>query len=336
MAPATSNVLHSQIHLRTRPISARYLRSFEAVARHLNFSAAASEMALTQSTLSRQIQLLEADVGVSLFLRHTRSVELTSAGAQLLPVVSQSLPRIDAVVRQIRQSTGRRAVSLICANSFASMWLIPRLEEFQRENPDIDIRVENSITPYDAETSHDDVAVRYGLRQSMPPHAVRLFGDQLTPAANPRLLRTGRPLNTASDIAQFPLVEAGDIYPPYTEWLTWQRWFDRHDVQMLQPKRWLYFDTWPQMVQAATAGQGMVLARLPLVTEAMANGDLIEALPSMRLDSPLAYYLIIGQNSRHRPEVKSFCEWLIAQSRITRVTTGELDTDETENWDHQF
>lgn len=90
---------HSQTHLRSRPISAGNLRAFEAVARHLNFRAASEEMALTQSAVSRQIQSLEEDVGVSLFLRHTRAVELTSAGAQLLLAVTQALPRIATCAR---------------------------------------------------------------------------------------------------------------------------------------------------------------------------------------------------------------------------------------------
>ncbi|MEO7242778.1 MAG: LysR family transcriptional regulator, partial [Variovorax sp.] len=103
---------HSQTHLRTRPIVAGHLRAFEAVARHLNFRAAAEEMALTQSAVSRQIQALEDDVGASLFLRHTRAVELTGAGALLLLAVQQALPRIDATVRQIRQSAGRKSVAV--------------------------------------------------------------------------------------------------------------------------------------------------------------------------------------------------------------------------------
>ena len=151
---------HSQTHLRTRPISAGHLRAFEAVARHLNFRAAAEEMALTQSAVSRQIQSLEEEVGVSLFLRHTRAVELTSAGAQLLMAVSQSLPRIDNAVRQIRQSAGRRAVSLTTFASFASMWLIPRLEKFQRENPEIDIRIDASDNTLDLEIADVDLALR--------------------------------------------------------------------------------------------------------------------------------------------------------------------------------
>ena len=128
---------HSQTHLRSRPIAAGQLRAFEAVARHLNFRLASEELALTQSAVSRQIQSLEEDVGVSLFYRHTRAVELTGAGTQLLRAVVPSLERIDSAVRMIRQSVGRKSVAISTWASFASMWLIPRLEAFQNEYPDI-------------------------------------------------------------------------------------------------------------------------------------------------------------------------------------------------------
>ena len=319
---------HSQTHLRTRPIAAGHLRAFEAVARHLNFRAAAEEMALTQSAVSRQIQSLEEEVGVSLFLRHTRAVELTSAGAQLLMAVSQSLPRIDNAVRQIRQSAGRRSVALTTFASFASMWLIPRLEQFQRDNPDIDIRIDATDTPLDLEIADVDLALRYGPMATMPPQAVRLFGEQLTPVASPWLLKE-RPLARPADVAHFTLIEAGDAHQTHLEWLTWRRWFDEHGLAKLQPKRWLYFNYAYQMVQAALAGQGVVLARLPLVAESLANGDLIEPLPRLRMDSPMAYWLLVGPRSAQRPEIRAFCEWLMGQSRITRETIGEVPDPDT-------
>jgi LysR family transcriptional regulator, glycine cleavage system transcriptional activator len=315
---------HSQTHLRTRPISAGHLRAFEAVARHLNFRAASEEMALTQSAVSRQIQALEEEVGVSLFLRHTRAVELTSAGAQLLLAVAQALPRIDAAVRQIRQTAGRRAVALTTFASFASMWLIPRLEQFQRDNPDIDIRIDASDTPLDLEVADVDLALRYGPTATMPVRAIRLFGEQLTPVVSPWLLKSGSPLQKPADLAQFALIEAGDAQYTHLEWLTWRRWFEEHGSPKLQPKRWLYFNYAYQMVQAALAGQGVVLARLPMVAESLANGDLVEPLPQRRMDSPMAYWLIIGPRSGQRPEVKDFCDWLMAQSKATRETIGEV------------
>jgi LysR family transcriptional regulator, glycine cleavage system transcriptional activator len=325
---------HSQTHLRTRPISAGHLRAFEAVARHLNFRAAAEEMALTQSAVSRQIQSLEEEVGVSLFLRHTRAVELTSAGAQLLMAVSQSLPRIDGAVRQIRQSAGRRTVALTTFASFASMWLIPRLEQFQRDNPDIDIRIDASDTAVDLDVADVDLALRYGPMAHMPPQATRLFGEQLTPVVSPWLLKTGQALAKPADVAQFALIEAGDAHHTHLEWLTWRRWFDVHGLSKLQPKRWLYFNYAYQMVQAALSGQGVVLARLPLVAENLANGDLVEPLPKLRMESPMAYWMIVGPRSAQRPEIRAFCEWLVAQSRITRQTVGEVpDPDTIDNID---
>jgi LysR family transcriptional regulator, glycine cleavage system transcriptional activator len=320
---------HSQTHLRTRPISAGHLRAFEAVARHLNFRAAAEEMALTQSAVSRQIQTLEDEVGVSLFLRHTRAVELTSAGAQLLMAVTQSLPRIDSAVRQIRQNAGRRSVALTTFASFASMWLIPRLEQFQRDHPGIDIRIDASDTPVDLEISDVDLALRYGPIANKPPDAIRLFGEQLTPVASPWLLKAGVSLAKPADVAKFTLIEAGDAQHTHLRWLTWRRWFDEHGLAKLQPERWLYFNYAYQMVQAALAGQGVVLARLPLVAESLANGDLVEPMPKLRMESPMAYWLMVGPRSAQRPEIKAFSEWLLSQARVTRQTIGEVPDPDT-------
>jgi LysR family transcriptional regulator, glycine cleavage system transcriptional activator len=325
---------HSQTHLRTRPISAGHLRAFEAVARHLNFRAASEEMALTQSAVSRQIQALEEEVGASLFLRHTRAVELTSAGAQLLMAVSQSLPRIDSAVRQIRQSAGRRTVALTTFASFASMWLIPRLEQFQRDNPDIDIRIDASDTSLDLEVADVDLALRYGPMATMPAHAVRLFGEQLTPVASPWLLKSVGTIKKPADLANFAFIEAGDAHSTHLEWLTWRRWLDENGTPKLQPKRWLYFNYAYQMVQAALTGQGVVLARLPMIAESLANGDLVEPLPQHRMDSPMAYWMIVGPRSAQRPEIRAFCEWLMAQSKITRQAIGEVpDPDTVDNLD---
>jgi LysR family glycine cleavage system transcriptional activator len=302
---------HSQTHLRSRPISAGHLRAFEAVARHLNFRAAAEEMALTQSAVSRQIQSLEEEVGVGLFLRHTRAVELTSAGAQLLLAVQQSLPRIDGAVRQIRQSAGRKSVSLTTFASFASMWLIPRLEAFQRDNPDIDIRIDASDAALDLDMSDVDIALRYGPGENMPDGAVRLFGESLTPVASPWLIKSNPAIKEPADIARFTLIEAGDAHRTHLEWLTWRRWFEINNLQRAQPKRWLYFNYAYQMVQAAL------------------TGDLVEVLPHHRMDSPMAYWLIAGPRSALRPEIKDFCDWLQSQAAVTRETIGEVPDPDT-------
>ncbi|WP_343590693.1 LysR substrate-binding domain-containing protein [Paracidovorax wautersii] len=318
-------VSHPNAHLRTRPVAAGHWRAFLAVARHLNFRAAAEELALTQSAVSRQIQALEDEVGVMLFLRHTRAVELTSAGAQLQRAVAPALERIDATVRLVRQTSGRRSVAITTWASFASVWLIPRMEGFQHDNPDIDIRIDATDTIVDLDTSDVDLALRYCLPGSVDPGAQRLFGEQLAVVASPWLLNSAPPLRRPEDIAQFTLIEAGDAHRTQNlEWLSWRRWFELNGHDKLQPKRWLYFNYAQQIVQAALAGQGLALARMPLVADALATGDLVEVLPGLRLDSPLAYWLVVGPRSTQRPEIKAFCDWLLLQAEATRKAIGEV------------
>ncbi len=332
-------------HPRTRPIAAGHLRAFDAVARHLNFRAAAEELSLTQSAVSRQIQALEDEVGTALFLRHTRAVELTSAGSQLLRASSMALERIDTAVRQIRQSAGRKSVAITTWASFASMWLIPRLEAFQRDHPDIDIRIDATDNAVDLATADVDLALRYAVPQTMPSTAQRLFGEQLTPVASPWLLKS-HPINSIEDLSNCALIEAGDAHRTrHLEWLTWQRWLDTfgtvpagkpgkrgsrsHLQPKLTPQRWMYFNYANQIVQAALTGQGVALARLPLVAESLASGDLVEPLPHTRLDSPLVYWLIVAPRSVQRPEVKAFCDWLLQQAALTREAIGDVPDPDT-------
>ena len=155
-----------------------------------------------------------------------------------------------------------------------------------------------------------------------------MFGEQLTPVASPWLLKSAK-LKKPEDLAQFALIEAGDAHRTHLEWLTWRRWFDEQHCPKLQPKRWLYFNYAYQMAQAALAGQGVVLARSTLVAESLANGDLIEALPQQRMDSPMAYWVIVGPRSGQRPEIKAFCQWLSAQAKATRETIGEVPDPDT-------
>jgi LysR family glycine cleavage system transcriptional activator len=331
-------------HPRTRPIAAGHLRAFEAVARHLNFRAAAEELSLTQSAVSRQIQSLEDEVGTALFLRHTRAVELTSAGSQLLRASSLALERIDSAVRQIRQSAGRKGVAITTWASFASMWLIPRLEAFQRDHPDIDIRIDATDNAVDLATSDVDLALRYAVPQGIPAGAQRLFGEQLTPVASPWLLKT-QPIRSIEDLSKCALIEAGDAHRTrHLEWLTWQRWLDtfgeapasatgkrgsRSTPAKLTPQRWMYFNYANQIVQAALTGQGVALARLPLVAESLASGALVEPLPHTRLDSPLVYWLMVAPRSAQRPEVKAFCDWLLLQAAATREAIGDMPDPDT-------
>jgi LysR family transcriptional regulator, glycine cleavage system transcriptional activator len=271
-------------YLRTRPLSVGYLRCFEVTARLLNFRAAADELALSQSAVSRQIQSLEDELGMVLFLRHTRSVELTEAGVVLFRTVSGLLNQLDLTVQQIRHSVLRKSIAVTTFASFASMWLIPRLASFQNLHPEIDIRIDASDKPVDLSVSDIDIAIRYGSAARMPAGATRLFGDQLIAVASPRLLEQEGGIQSAHDLTRFTLIEASDPQSSHMDWLTWRQWFNAQGLHGVQPVRWLHFNYAYQMVQAALNGQGVVLARPPLIAESLASGELVEVLPGERND----------------------------------------------------
>jgi LysR family transcriptional regulator, glycine cleavage system transcriptional activator len=309
-----------------RPLSLTGLRAFEALARRLSFRAVADELFVTQSAISRQIKTLEEEVGAPLFVRGTRHVEITSDGQTLLSVVEPFLPRLDAGVRQIRAKRNRRRVSITTFASFASLWLLPRMEAFQREHPDIDIRVSAHDGLADLDDPELDLALRYIRPNQAPPGATRLFGETVTPVLSRRLweaTRTGdaAPLMRAADLAHHTLAEEDDTRPS-SEFLSWNHWLARHGQAGLQPRRWLYLNFTYQQVQAALAGQGVALARLPLVFEALQRGELVEPFGAAgRITSPYAYWLVVLAPGTSRPEVQRFCAWVQEQAALTREAT---------------
>lgn len=313
---------------RRRPLSLTNLRAFEAVARRLNFSDAADELFVTQSAISRQIKSLEEELGVPLFVRGTRHVEATQSGQQLLRVVDPWLARLDAGVRQIREQHSRQRVGITTFASFASLWLLPRIEAFQVQHPDIDIRVSAHDAIADLDDPEVDLALRYISPQQAPPGSVRMFGEVLTPVVSRTLMEQIRrgeapPLATPADLAQHTLAEEDDNKAS-TEFLSWRHWLTEQGQPGLQPRRWLYLNFTYQQVQAALAGQGVALARVALVFEALARGELVEPFGAAgRIGSPYAYWLIAPPHNRHRPEVKQFCDWVVAQAALTRRAIGE-------------
>ncbi len=312
---------------RTRPLAVGPLRAFEAVARRLSFRGAAEEVHLTQPAVSRQIRTLEEELGAPLFLRGTRHVELTGAGESLLRSVAPLLDRLDATVRQIRTARSRRHVALTTFASFASLWLLPRLQEFQRAEPGIDIRISASDTLADADDPELDIALRYCLPEDAPPGSTLLFGEVLTPVASPAL----RGLGAAADLARHTLLEE-DSPLASVEYLSWRHWLRLKAPAPLEPRGWLYLNFTYQQIQAARAGQGVALARLALVAEPLARGELIEPFGAAgRVSSPFAYWLVRWPARRERPELAAFEAWVLAQAAATRQTladqTAEMGTD---------
>lgn len=325
-----------------RPLALDSLRSFEAAARRLSFSAAAEELHLTQPAISRQIKGLEDALGAQLFHRATRKVELTLAGQTLLRTVQPALARLDACVRQIRMTRSRALVSVATFPSFASLWLMPRLPDFERAHPDADLRIAASDRLVEVEDVELDVALRHCRADRVPAGAVRLFGEVLTPVVSAGLAdavaRGHAPrLSCPADLTEHTLLEMDDGHSPSTL-LSWPSWLAGCGLAQLTPRRWISVNYTHQQVQAALAGQGVALARLAMAHDALARGDLIEPFGTAgRRWAEPCYWLVplvpplrSGVVAAPRPEVRAFTEWVLAQAALTRLAIGDVADPEVD------
>lgn len=302
---------------RHRPLAIGPLRAFEAVARLLSFRGAAEELHLTQPAVSRQIRGLEEELGAPLFLRGTRHVELTGPGATLLRSVGPLLAQLDGTVRHIRSAQRRQPVGVTTFASFASLWLLPRLQGFQALQPQADIRISAVDKLIDFDDPEIDLALRYCHPDDAPPGSTMLFGEVLTPVASPALLER-LPLRTAADLAQHTLLEEDDPRPS-ADFLSWRHWLRLNAPPRLEPRGWVYLNFTYQQIQAALASQGIALARMALVGELIARGDLIEPFGAAgRCTSPFAYWLVRWPARRERPVLAAFEDWLLDQAVATR------------------
>ena len=303
--------------LRHRPLAVGALRAFEAVARRLSFRAAAEELHLTQPAISRQIRSLEDELGATLFSRGTRHVELTGTGHALLRGVEPMLSQLDRTVRHIRNTQRRQPVGVTTFASFASLWLLPRLQAFQVLHPGSDIRISATDVLADMDDPEIDLALRYCRPETAPAGSTLLFGEVLTPVVCPSLLQR-LPLRNAADLAQHTLLEEDDSNPS-AEFLSWRHWLRLHAPPALEPRGWIYLNFTYQQIQAALAGQGVALARIALVREAIARGELIEPFGTGgRITSPFSYWLVRWPARSERPALTAFEAWLLEQAGLTR------------------
>lgn len=306
---------------RSRQVDAGYLRGFEAAARLGSFTAAAEELALTQSALSRQIKALEASVGAALFAREGPRVRLSAAGEQFASVVRQSLHSLDAAVDTLRAGLARPRVQITTFASLASMWLIPRLADFQAAYPDIDIAVDAFDNVSDLETGQLDIAIRRlrGDHALASTQGTRfLFSEQITPVFSPAWLQSGRAPTGLDDLPRCVWIDdvrletAPPIARANLQALSWAGWYAGLGQPMPEPARWLRFNYTYQVMQAAVAGQGVAMGQIGLIRDLLAAGTLIAPLPQ-RLDAGYGYYLAVRPSAQNRPEVQAMFGWLQQQ-----------------------
>lgn len=287
------------------------LEAFEAAARHLSFTRAADELALTQSAVSRQIAALEAFFGVPLFQRLHRALRLSDAGMQLQRTVVDVLQQLHTTSAVLRGERRLKTVVVTTTAGFAGLWLIPRLAGFTASHADVDVRISASYQVVNLDRDGVDVAVRYHTEEGAGSEGMRLFGEVAMPVCAPRLRRDpSRPLKRPEDLRHHCLLHLDN--GPGSHLLEWPPWLRAMKLEGLKPASVLHFSMYDQLIQAAVSGQGVALGRRPLVDDLIAQRKLVVPF-SDSVASPRSYFVFQSQASRRKPEVREFLSWLMTE-----------------------
>lgn len=257
------------------------LRTFEAVARHLSFTMAASDMALTQSAVSHQIRALEDHLGARLFQRRHRGIEMTAEGQIFLEGVRAGLDSILLATERIRSQHRVGVLTVAAPAAFAIWWLVPRLGRFAALYPDIEVRIA-TIDGREPDLLRDgiDVAIvkRPAKEAARNPLEMPLLSEIVFPVCSPSLLNGASSLRSPSDLARHPLIECDAAETEDSEFC-WSTWLPRLGLDRAPPPRLLRFSQFGPALSAAVDGLGIALGRSPMVDAELAAGRLIRPFP---------------------------------------------------------
>lgn len=279
------------------------LAAFEAAARHQNFAHAGEDLHLTASAVSHHVRRLEARLGLPLFRRHARGVQLTAEGRLLADAASGAIADIDAVMRGLRGSREREPpVRITTLHSFASSWLIPRLPDFARAHPQIRLNVDtgSALTRFD--DSGPDLGIRYGPGRWPGLSAAPLLEDRLFAVAAPKLARG---IRTAEQVLQLPLIADLAVQG-------WRDWCRMAGLRVGVPDERYVFSDSTDMLAAAEQGLGAALARSSIVQPWLDAGTLSK-LPGPELPGRYSYHVVWPEHRRLKPAARSVVDWLLAQ-----------------------
>ena len=297
-----------------RAMSLDAIRGFEAAARYLSFTAAAEELYLTQSAVSKQVKSLEDALGKALFLRGGKGLSLTPEGRQLFEAARTALAQLTSAVDGLL-AVDRSSVSVTTTPSFAALWLAPKLAKFQILEPAIDVRVDASEARVNLEREGLDLAVR--LNPPLPggegPRA--LLQEQALLVAAPAVAAR---IHAATDLLRLPLLV---YYDPTTRfaWMSWTTWYQRLGLKQSPQQPCLYFSQYEHVLTAAVKGAGIAIGRTPLVLPLLESGQLQVVLPGETVDG-LCYSILMSAHSAGRPAVQKFSAWL--EQELARDATG--------------
>ncbi len=287
--------------------------TFEAVARHRSFTRAADELCLTQSAVSRQIKTLEDALGLRLFRRLHRAIEVTAEGQRLVEAVTRGLDDISNCLAAIGAATRTPQITVCASVAFAWFWLMPRLERFGALQPDVDLRVLATDQPVLPGTGDVDVAILFGAGKWEGLEARLLFGERVYPVCSPAYRRDHPLLHRPEDLLDQTLLHL-EYGKPSFGGVDWRTWLLRQGVGGQPVRRGLRFNSYPMVLEAAQAGQGVALGWSYITDPLLADGRLVCPV-DRTVETQEGYYVCASKETDQLSGIVSFMDWISDEAR---------------------
>jgi LysR family transcriptional regulator, glycine cleavage system transcriptional activator len=283
------------------------IRTFEVAARYASFTKAADELHVTQGAVSRMVQALEEELGVQLFQRIGRTIELTPAGAAYHAQVTDALDRIAAATRSVQRTDRGGMLSISVLPTFALRWLVPRLHSFQQAHPDILVDVTTTERLIDFRTETVDIGIRYGLGKWPHTESTLLMHERIGVFCAPSVIENGKPLREPADLAEHRLL----LHTTRPQ--AWAEYFSAFHLPLADPRDAPGFEHFFMIIEAASAGMGIALLPLFLAHDEVIAGRLVQPFTHTILRKQ-AYYIAHAPDVGHSRKVRLFKEWLHAEA----------------------
>ncbi|WP_053123293.1 LysR substrate-binding domain-containing protein [Pseudomonas sp. P1.31] len=281
------------------------LHTFLITAQCCNFTRAAEQLHITQGAVSRQIAGLEEHLGYPLFIRLARGLALTAEGREWLPRVEKVFGLISEATEQIGQ---QRETLQLKAPSCVMRWLLPRLLQWQKERPDVPVKLTASLQHgVDFQREQFDAAVIYGPPPDNSPGALHLFDEQLTPVCSPLLLKGSPALNTPADLQQHLLLH------PTHDIQDWSVWLNAAQLNLNNVSSGQHFETLDQAMSMASHGTGVAIGDWSLIGDDLRAGRLVMPF-ELKVKTGLAYYVVLPPGTEPSPPLEELMIWLTEQA----------------------
>ena len=293
------------------------LRTFEAAARHLSFKAAAEELSVSQSAISHQIKGLEDQLGLALFARQARGIELTAQGELYYPILREAFDQIAEGTRAVTSSSLVSILTLQVYSTFTSRWLLPRLARFQQEHTDVQVRLTTAQT--DANFNYGDIDAAILITQPTDERLdyAHLFNVTMTPVCSASYRDTHGPFASPADLAGAQLIQ---VYPSREDW---QVWLAAHALQEIDCENGLQLESYDLALGSAAQGLGVALGQQPYIERDLASGALVELFPDNAIPNPRSWYLACRKERREQHKIALFREWLLKEvASDSSITTS--------------